>query len=142
MEIFHLQKRKLSIPSPQKYDIYSVSSAVNTGGTFPPEETVEFPQSFLRVDLMSTSIVAPCPSCRAIVNLTWKVCPTCSAPTTSLVKAGDSITWHSAAGRSRNGLVDFLHVDPDGTAWAFYTFPDGRWGAVNMKYVTVVEQDG
>lgn len=52
-------------------------------------------------------------------------------------RPGCLITWQGADGKPRGpATVDFLHTDPDGTSWAFYTLPDGSWGAVNLKYVT------
>ena len=54
------------------------------------------------------------------------------------VSPGALITWEGADGSSRRGLVDFLHVDADGTTWAFYSLPDGIWGVVNTKYVALV----
>jgi len=61
----------------------------------------------------------------------------------SEILPGCQIIWDGADTLQRGpAIIDFLHTDPDGTAWAFYTLPDGNGGTVNMKYVTVVEQDG
>ena len=45
------------------------------------------------------------------------------------------ICWKSADGSARCGVVDFWHVEPDGTQWVFVTMPDGRWAAVNLRYI-------
>jgi len=62
-------------------------------------------------------------------------------PTRSLrapsVKPGDRIIWGTEGTRRGPATVDFLHTDPDGTVWAFYTLSDENWGAVNLKFVTV-----
>jgi len=36
-------------------------------------------------------------------------------------------------------MVDFIHIDPHGTVWAFVSLLDD-WVAVNTKYVTHVEK--
>jgi hypothetical protein len=49
------------------------------------------------------------------------------------IHIGDSITWRGADDTIRGpAVVDFLHVDCEGTVWAFVTLPDG-WAAVNTK---------
>lgn len=92
---------------------------------------------------MNTSVVAHCSGCRAVVNVTWKACPSCLAPirahsySTALgVPApGDRITWQGPDGKQRGpATVDFLH--PDDPAWACVTLTDGTWGWVKLKYVT------
>ena len=95
---------------------------------------------------MNTSVVAHCPGCRAIVNVTWKVCPSCLTPidarscSTPLAAfaLGARITWEGADLTLRHGMVDFLHTDTDGLTWVFVTWPDG-WSAVNMKQIRKVE---
>src|SRR5262245_28024258 len=52
------------------------------------------------------------------------------------IQPGDSITWQRADGSQHTGTVDFLHTDPDGRVWAYYSLPDGGSGAVNTKYLT------
>lgn len=59
----------------------------------------------------------------------------------SAFQPGDQITWVGADGTPRSGRVDFLHTSTDGTVWAFYTMPDGIWGAVNSKYVLKIEPE-
>ena len=52
------------------------------------------------------------------------------------LQMGDLITW-KRAGVKRIGQVDFLHVDADGTVWAFVA--EGQsWCAVNVKFATVL----
>lgn len=51
------------------------------------------------------------------------------------IHSGDRIIWGTDGTLYGPATVDFLHIDPDGTAWAFVTLPDGRWTAVNMKFV-------
>ena len=87
---------------------------------------------------MSHSIVAPCPTCHAVMNLTWERCPNCSTPSPGPVGPGRVITWQGADLTLRQGIVDFLHTDTDGRRWAFVTFPGG-WSAVNIKYVVSIE---
>jgi hypothetical protein len=52
------------------------------------------------------------------------------------IQPGDRITW-DRAGSVQTGLVDFVHVDVDGTAWAFVTLRE-TWAAVNCKFVKAV----
>ncbi len=47
---------------------------------------------------------------------------------------GDRITWQRSDGTVNDGVIDFLHPYHDET-WAFCTLPDGRWCAVNTRYV-------
>lgn len=49
------------------------------------------------------------------------------------------VQWESADGMVRRGVVDFLHTDADGSVWAFCTWPDGVWCAVNTKHCTKSE---
>ena len=59
------------------------------------------------------------------------------------LQPGDTIIWHGADGKSRGPAgVDFIHLAEDGSRWAFYTLPDGSWGAVNLKYVTTRSEGG
>ena len=102
---------------------------------------------------MSTTAVGHCPNCAAVINRNWAACLVCHAsisPTaetgcTSLaapvptIQPGDRITW-GAAGKPRGpAVVDFLHVDSDGTVWAFVTLLDS-WAAVNTKHVTKTDE--
>lgn len=52
----------------------------------------------------------------------------------STVHPGDRITWTRADGTTQTGLVDFVHVELDGIAWAFVAIGES-WAAVNMKFV-------
>jgi hypothetical protein len=52
---------------------------------------------------------------------------------------GGKITW-KRAGQTQQGLVDFIHVDDTGTRWAFVTIGES-WAAVNLKFVTLVEEE-
>jgi plastocyanin len=52
------------------------------------------------------------------------------------IQPGDRITWTRGDLTVQHGVIDFLHTDPDGTGWAFYTLPDGSCGAVNLNHVT------
>lgn len=53
---------------------------------------------------------------------------------------GCLISWEGSDGKPRGpATVDFFHTDADGTVWAFYTLPDGTWGAVNRTYVLKIE---
>ena len=52
------------------------------------------------------------------------------------VSTGCLITWQIPEGNLQGpATVEFLNTDPDGTEWAFVILPDGRWRAVNMKFV-------
>lgn len=55
------------------------------------------------------------------------------------VSPSESITWEGADLMMREGTVDFLHTDVDGTVWAFVTMPSGGWVAVNTKYVERID---
>jgi hypothetical protein len=59
--------------------------------------------------------------------------------TDSTIQPGDLITWTRGDGNATTGTVDVLHVDDAGTRWAFCTLPDGRWSAMNVKYIRKVE---
>jgi len=48
---------------------------------------------------------------------------------------GDAITWCSA-GAERTGVIDCIHVDPEGVWWAYVTSKAG-WAFVNLKYAKV-----
>ena len=50
------------------------------------------------------------------------------------VRSGSWVTWLDPDGRERSGLVDYIHTYPD-ELWAFCTLPEGRWTAVNVKYI-------
>ena len=54
----------------------------------------------------------------------------------STIQPGALITWTRGDGRVQEGLVDFLHTDPDGLTWAFVTLLDGGWAAVNARAIT------
>ena len=54
-----------------------------------------------------------------------------------VIQAGRTIIWPGADLSVRHGVVNFVHLDPDGFVWAFVTLPDGLWAAVNMKYAKV-----
>ena len=51
------------------------------------------------------------------------------------IQPGDRITWGVEGTCRGPATVAFLHTESDGTGWAFVTLPDGRWTAVNMKFV-------
>jgi hypothetical protein len=62
------------------------------------------------------------------------------------VQAGDVIAWECAdgvyAGQEEMECVDFVHVDSEGTVWAFVSSVCGnRWAAVNMKYARILRLD-
>lgn len=52
------------------------------------------------------------------------------------IRPGDRIRWTRFDGY-QEGVVDFRHVDPDGTCWAFVTVGSG-WCAVNLKFAVKV----
>jgi hypothetical protein len=52
---------------------------------------------------------------------------------TPVMHPGDRITWTRGDLTVRHGIVDFVHVDLDGIAWAFVTLGE-RWAVVNMKF--------
>ncbi len=56
------------------------------------------------------------------------------------VHAGDLITWELPDLGRQEGVVNFLSPDSDGSQWAYVTMPDGRWAAVNLKFVAVMER--
>lgn len=58
---------------------------------------------------------------------------------TAAITPGCLITWQGADLTVRQGVVDFVHTEPNGTVWAFYVLPDGTWGAVNMSSLTKSE---
>ena len=58
---------------------------------------------------------------------------------TCLIRAGMVISWERADLSKRRGVVNFLHIDTDGTTWAFVTLVD-EWAAVNAKHVTKSEE--
>lgn len=47
---------------------------------------------------------------------------------------GDRIEWERADLTVQHGIVDVVHRDTDGQAWAFCTVPGGSWTAVNVKF--------
>ena len=51
------------------------------------------------------------------------------------IQPGDRISWQRADGTTQTGVVDDLHLDVDGSTWAFVTIGES-WAAVNMKIVT------
>jgi len=51
------------------------------------------------------------------------------------IQPGDRITWTRGDLTVQHGLVDVVHRDTDGQAWAFCTVPGGSWTAVNVKCV-------
>ena len=94
---------------------------------------------------MSTTAVGRCPQCEAVVNVNWPSCLVCHALLSPMPVSqchafvpGARITWETANGTQRNGVIDFLHVYP-GEVWAFCTRPDGGWCAVNAKHCTKSE---
>lgn len=97
---------------------------------------------------MTTSRLARCPSCRAIVNANWTACLACRKPleTTSAgqtaeaghIAPGSRIEWLGEKGM-RRGMVDFVQSEPDGSVWLFVSFPDETWAAVNRRYMTGLE---
>ncbi len=46
---------------------------------------------------------------------------------------GAWIAWDGAGLERQEGVIDFLHLDPDGVGWAFVTLPDGSSAAVNLN---------
>lgn len=56
----------------------------------------------------------------------------------STIRPGSLVTWSSARGQ-QTGLVDFLHTDETGTAWAFLTLLGGGWAAVNLRFIKGVK---
>src|SRR5262245_27729017 len=72
---------------------------------------------------MSTSIVSRCLSCRAIINLTWKACPTCSTP----VDASPRSTPTTAPVQYETALPDRPPTPPLQPGWVVtYTDQRGR----------------
>ena len=55
--------------------------------------------------------------------------------TTQALAPGDRITWTRGDLTVQQGIVDVVHRDTDGQAWAFCTVPGGSWTAVNVKFV-------
>jgi hypothetical protein len=47
------------------------------------------------------------------------------------------VAWTSGGGK-QEGVVDFIHADPDGKRWAFISLPGGSWAAVDVKFLTKV----
>jgi hypothetical protein len=54
---------------------------------------------------------------------------------TPIMHPGDRISWTRGDLTVQHGIVDVVHLDTDRQAWAFCTLPDGRWCAVNTKYI-------
>lgn len=52
------------------------------------------------------------------------------------IHSGDQIAW-PRGGIEQFGLVEFIHVDDAGVAWAFVT-EGTSWAAVNLKYARVM----
>jgi hypothetical protein len=50
------------------------------------------------------------------------------------MQLGDWISWTRGDGSVQTGIVDLIHVDDNGTRWAFCT-QGGTWAAVNLKFV-------
>jgi len=48
------------------------------------------------------------------------------------IQSGDNVEW-TRAGQAKTGVVDFIHVDPDGLTWGFVTI-GSSWSAVNLKF--------
>lgn len=100
---------------------------------------------------MTTSSLARCPSCRAIVNANWTTCLACRKPleTTSVrqpteagdIAPGSRIKWGMEGGGLRSGVLVFTNTDPDGSVWLTVSFSDGTWTAVNRRYMTGLEVD-
>ena len=55
------------------------------------------------------------------------------------LQPGDRIERERADLTVQHGVVDSLHTDADGRVWAFCTLPDGRWTALNVKYIRKIE---
>ena len=58
----------------------------------------------------------------------------------TLPRPGALITWEGADLTIRQGIVNFLHTDADGSVWAFVTMLSGGWAAVNSKYMLKIDQ--
>lgn len=54
------------------------------------------------------------------------------------IVVGDLITWTRADGTTPIGLVEAVHVDVEGIAWAFVTIGQ-TWAAVNLTFVQRVD---
>lgn len=54
---------------------------------------------------------------------------------------GGKITWQRADGTVQIGVVNAVHVDDAGARWVFVTIGES-WAAVNLKFVTPVEEGG
>jgi hypothetical protein len=52
------------------------------------------------------------------------------------IQASSFIAWTRGDGSIQTGLVDYLHINADGTTWAFVTMGE-NWSAVNLKFATV-----
>lgn len=55
-------------------------------------------------------------------------------PASPTIRVGDRIEWERADLTVQQGIVDVVHRDTDGQAWAFCTVPGGSWTAVNVKF--------
>jgi hypothetical protein len=54
------------------------------------------------------------------------------------VPPGAHITWTRGDLTVLHGMVDFVHVDVDGIAWAFVTLGES-WAVVNVKFTARFE---
>ena len=55
---------------------------------------------------------------------------------TPALQPGCFVAWDSG-GQKREGIIDFLHTDPDGKQWVFVSWGK-TWAAVDRKLVKVV----
>ncbi len=55
-----------------------------------------------------------------------------------ICQTGSPISWQRGDGSHQTAIVDFIHVDADGQAWAFVDLPGGQWAAVSLKHATVL----
>jgi hypothetical protein len=46
-----------------------------------------------------------------------------------------SVYWNSVDGKTRSGVLDFIHTESDTSTWAFVTTENGNWVAVNLRYL-------
>lgn len=62
-------------------------------------------------------------------------------PITVMIQPGVIIAWQRGDGSALTAPVDSLHTDSDGVRWAFVTFSNGTWGAVNLKFAKLHEPE-
>jgi len=103
---------------------------------------------------MSVSIVSRCVSCRAVINLTWKTCPICSASVDALphtlpapthdtqnilvppLQSGWLVAYRDRQGALRGGCDDRQHgtveaCQWDGNGWTLW-LTDGQRMPLSM----------